>query len=75
MVLARDRRKLLREGLREGRRLAGLRQSDVADRLHRPQSYVAKIESGERKIDFVEVLELCEAIGLDPMELLRRLAL
>jgi hypothetical protein len=36
--------------------------------------HIAKIESGERKMDFIEVLDICVAIGLDPCELTKELA-
>ena len=74
MFLAKDKRKIVRETLKETRLRNGLRQQDVAEALGRPQSYVAKIESGERKADFVEVLELCNAVGLNPKVLLKRLS-
>jgi transcriptional regulator with XRE-family HTH domain len=73
MLLVKDKRKIVREALKEARLRHGLRQLDVAEVLGRPQSYVAKIESGERKADFVEVLDLCTAIGLDPKALLKKL--
>ncbi len=37
---------------------AGLTQVEVANRLKRPQSFVSKIESGERRVDAVELSEL-----------------
>jgi transcriptional regulator with XRE-family HTH domain len=73
MVLVRDKKKLLRQLLRQAREDAELRQIDVAESLGVPQSYVAKVESGERKITFIEVLDLCKAIGLDPQDLIDRL--
>ena len=73
MLLAKDKRKIVRDALKEARLRLGLRQQDVAEALGRPQSYVAKIESGERKADFVEVLDICTAIGLDPKTLLKKL--
>lgn len=73
MVLVRDRKKLLRQLLREARENAELRQLDVAEVLGVPQSYVAKVESGERKISFIEVIDLCKAVGLDPHVLVDRL--
>ena len=42
-------------------------------RLNRPQSFVAKYETGERRIDVVEFLEIAEAVGFDPSELIREL--
>ena len=63
------RKSLFRKALREARQGADLRQIDVAASLKKPQSYVAKVESGERQLDFIETLEYCEAIGLDAHEL------
>ncbi len=57
------------------RKRAGLTQTEVAKRLRQYQSYVARIESGQRRIDVVEFLEIAEAIGLDPRDAIRRLAL
>jgi transcriptional regulator with XRE-family HTH domain len=74
MRTVRDREKTLRERLKQARLAAGLRQVDVAQQLAKPQSYIAKIENGERKMDFIEVLDLCVAIGLDPCELSNELA-
>jgi transcriptional regulator with XRE-family HTH domain len=45
------------EKLRRARRDAGLTQVEVAARLHRPQSFVSKCESGERRVDLVELQE------------------
>ena len=75
MVLVKDRKKLLRQILRQAREDAKLRQIDVAALLDVPQSYVAKVESGERKISFIEILDFCSAIELDPQILIDRLSL
>ena len=74
MLLQQRRKKLLLQILREARLEAGMRQVDVAKVLNRPQSYVAKIESGERKIDFIEVLEFTKALDLDPVSLVKKLS-
>jgi transcriptional regulator with XRE-family HTH domain len=50
--------------LREARRLSGLTQAEVAARLGKPQSFVSKMESGERRLDFVEVVLLSEIYEL-----------
>ena len=73
MRLDLERWQILRRELREARLRAGLRQADVAACLKRPQSFVAKVESGERKIDLIETLSFCRAVGLDPRNLLERL--
>ena len=44
--------------LREARRDAGFSQQAVADKLCKPQSYVAKIETEERRIDVAEIKKL-----------------
>lgn len=49
----------------EQRKRAALSQSDLADRLGRYQSVVSSIESGGRRIDVVELLDIAEVIGLD----------
>lgn len=41
--------------LKKARIEAGLAQQDVADRLGKPQSYISKIESGERRLDVAEI--------------------
>jgi transcriptional regulator with XRE-family HTH domain len=57
----------------ERRRRAGLTQADVAKRLRQYQSYVARVESGQRRIDVVEFIDLAEAIGFDASDALRRI--
>jgi transcriptional regulator with XRE-family HTH domain len=63
---------LLRELLIAARLKAGLTQEQVASRLKRPQSFVSKYESGERRLDVVEFLEACAAVGTDGAKILRQ---
>lgn len=53
------------------RKSAGLTQHALARRLGRPQSFVAKYEGGERRLDIVEFVAIIRAIGGDPVRLLR----
>lgn len=55
----------------EARNAAALTQAEVADRLGKPQSYVAKYEGGERRLDIVEFVDLCSALNADQHEILR----
>lgn len=41
-------------------------QAELAGRIGEYQSYVARLESGQRRIDVVEFLEIAEALGFDP---------
>lgn len=67
---SRDHYKTLRVKLRDARIAAGLTQTDVAKRLGKPQSYVSKIETGERQIDVIEFVELALASGSHPSAIL-----
>ena len=58
--------------LRDLRCAAKLKQADVAARLGVPQSFVSKYESGERRLDFVEVARICEVLGVRFSDLARR---
>ncbi len=51
--------------LRRIRLDAGLRQVDLANRLKRPQSFVSKYESGERRLDLLELRQGCVAVGIN----------
>ena len=55
----------------KARKSAGLTQHELAKRLHKPQSFVAKYEGGERRVDVVEFIEICKAIEADPNKLLK----
>ncbi|MFT3990645.1 MAG: helix-turn-helix transcriptional regulator [Luteolibacter sp.] len=68
-----ERWETLRRLLKESRQDAGLTQMEVAGRLERPQSLVAKIESGERKLDVCQFIDYLEMLGGDPVEAMRRL--
>jgi len=57
----------------EERKGRGLTQIDVAQRLRRPQSYVSKYESGERKISVIDLIEIARAIGFDVGKFVRQL--
>lgn len=50
--------------LRSVRSEAGLTQAEVAGRLGQPQSFVSKYESGERRLDVIELRQVCKALGV-----------
>lgn len=57
----------------ETRKQTGMTQQDVAERLGKPQSYVAKVEGGERRLDVVEFVMMAKAMGENPTALFNRL--
>lgn len=67
-----EARAVLLQLLKEIRDEAGLRQQDVAIRLGQPQSLVSRYESGGRRLDVVELRQVCEACGISFAEFARR---
>lgn len=59
--------------LQRARTKAGLTQVDVAQRLRKPQSYVSKSESGERRVDVIELLEFLHVYDANPAAFVRGL--
>lgn len=63
----------LRKLLRDLREKAGLTQADVAERLDKPQSFVAKYEGGERRLSVIEFIDVVRALGVEPIVAMRHL--
>ena len=61
------------QSLIETRKASGLTQAEVAAKLKRPQSFVAKYENGERRLDVVEFLDVMRALNADPIKVIRAL--
>jgi len=58
--------------LRVVREEMGLHQTDVAEALGHPQSFVSKYEAGARRLDLLELKKVCDAIGVELTEFVRR---
>ncbi|WP_323042687.1 helix-turn-helix transcriptional regulator [Gemmobacter sp.] len=69
-----DAQQALVAALVKARKEAGLSQAALAGRLRCQQSLIARIESGERRIDVVEFVILTRSTGADASEMLERLA-
>lgn len=66
-------RHLMTDLLREVRLEAGVTQVELAARIEKDQAYVSRYESGQRRLDVLEVREICQAIGSTLEEFIRRL--
>jgi transcriptional regulator with XRE-family HTH domain len=66
------RQGILTSLLQEIRKEQGLTQLALAKRLGEPQSLVSKCESGERRLDLVELEQVCKALGVSLSAFVRR---
>lgn len=67
------RYKRLQTALKAARKASGLTQAQVGERLGQPQSFVNKYESGERRLDVIEFLDVARVLKLEVQALLRDL--
>ena len=67
------RQRQLRAFLLELRKSQHLTQMQVAKRLGRPQSFVAKYEKGERRLSVIEFIDVVRALGAEPAAVIRQL--
>ena len=69
-----DRYRLFLQLLIQARREKNVTQVQLAQMLNKPQSYVSKYESGERRLDVVEFLDIADRLELDAAEFIRRIS-
>ena len=72
-TLRSPRQQVLRRLLRDLRKRRNLTQSQVAERLGKPQSFVAKYERGERRLSVIEFIDVVRALGFEPSVAIRQL--
>ncbi len=65
--------KALLNWLSSKRLLAGITQQQLSKQLGRPQSFVSKYENAERRLDFIETVEICSVLNADPHEIINLL--
>jgi transcriptional regulator with XRE-family HTH domain len=70
-TLQSERHKALIELLVAKREAAGLTQSELAQQLGEYQSFVARLESGQRRVDVIEFLQISEILKIDPTRAIR----
>jgi transcriptional regulator with XRE-family HTH domain len=69
----REQQKVLLALLRELRVQAGIRQIDVARALGKPQAFVSYYESGARRLDLLELRQVCKILGVSLTDFVRTL--
>ena len=65
--------KRLAELLVEARHKAGLTQVELAKKLKIKQQQVSHLESGQRRIDLIELVEILKAMGLEPRQTISKI--
>lgn len=65
---------VLVEVMRDARARSRMTQAEVARRLGRPQSAVSSLERGSRRVDVIQFIDYCRAIGAEPVAAFRRVA-
>jgi transcriptional regulator with XRE-family HTH domain len=67
------RQRLLQSLLVDARKTMGMTQAELAEALDKPQSFVAKFENGERRIDVIEFVDIAAALGVSAADLIDRI--
>ena len=57
----------------EARKAAGLNQSDLAKRLGTYRNFISQYEAGQRRLDIIQIIRICQAIGVAPDEFVKQL--
>ena len=60
--------------LRQARERAELGQQELANHLRKPQSFISSYESGQRRVDVLELLRICAGLKCDPIGILREIS-
>jgi transcriptional regulator with XRE-family HTH domain len=68
----RKQQKVLLSLLRDLRTQAGLRQIDMARALGKPQAFVSYYESGARRLDLLELRQICKILGVSLLDFVRK---
>ena len=65
---------VLTQRLVEARVAKGVTQIELAELLGRPQSFVSKVEGGDRRLDVIEFLQIITALNVDPEPIIQSVA-
>ena len=69
-IYAKEYRIILKK-LKKARNKSGLTQVEIAKKLGKPQSFISKIENGERRLDIIELKKIVTLYKLDVNDLLK----
>lgn len=72
-TLRTKRHKALMAVLRATRAEAGLTQLELSEKMGRANNYITKVETGERRLVFLDFLEIADQLGIDPQKLMERI--
>ena len=70
---ARDLQTFFLNRLTKARISKNMTQAEVANKLGKPQSFVSKYESGERRLNVIEFIEICKTLGIDPVKIIKEI--
>ncbi|MBN3069985.1 helix-turn-helix transcriptional regulator [Pectobacterium brasiliense] len=68
-----DEYQIVIKALREARIAKGITQGNLALALDRPQSFIAKVENGERRLDIVEFIHIARLLSLGPASIIAKI--
>ncbi|MNC42817.1 Helix-turn-helix domain protein [compost metagenome] len=60
--------------LKNARKAQGITQAQLAEALGKPQSFIAKVENGERRLDVVEFVHLARLVNVDTCKILNEIS-
>lgn len=64
---------VFRAKLKEARKRANLNQVDAAKALDQPQTFISKVERGERRLDVIDLIDFLKAYGVKPSDFINDL--
>lgn len=62
----------LKRLLKAVRAESGMKQEQLAEKLGETQNFISRLERGERRLDFLEMFQLCEVLDISPVEFVKR---
>lgn len=65
---------LVINALKDARIKQNITQEKLASALNRPQSFIAKVENGERRIDVVEFVHIAKLLSIEPIKILKKIS-